>query len=268
MTSTYTSRLGLVKQGTGDNTDTWGTQLNQYAIDLIDEAISGVESIAIASTTTTLTSTDGASNQARNAILKFTGTLSGDSAVVVPAREKLYLISNSTSGSFTLTIKVTGQTGVVIPQGMVMLVYCDGTDVRDARTFDMGSNRIQHVGTPTVSTDAATKAYADSLDRTLYVGTATSAGSTLTLDYSTGSIFEHTFTGATTVTLSNPAASSESIFVLRTTNAGLYVITHPADTVWPNGVPPTLSTAGVDEIYYRRNVAGDKVYGAYRIGFA
>jgi hypothetical protein len=62
-------------------------------------------------------------------ILNLSGTLSGAADLVVPALQKSYLVKNGTTGGFAVTIKVTGQTGVSIPNGKTVWVYNNGTDV-------------------------------------------------------------------------------------------------------------------------------------------
>jgi hypothetical protein len=49
--------------------------------------------------------------------------------LVVPALQKSYLVKNGTTGGYAVTIKVTGQTGVSIPNGKTVWVYNNGTDV-------------------------------------------------------------------------------------------------------------------------------------------
>ena len=63
-------------------------------------------------------------------ILEFTGALTGSISVILPASEDNWIIYNNTTGAYTLTAKVTGQSGVGITQGTKRAVYCDGTDVR------------------------------------------------------------------------------------------------------------------------------------------
>ena len=64
----------------------------------------------------------------------FGGTLTTNMEVLIPATIQQYWISNDTSGAFTLTVKVAGQTGVVVPQGSRGIYYCNGTDIIDADT--------------------------------------------------------------------------------------------------------------------------------------
>jgi hypothetical protein len=64
----------------------------------------------------------------------FGGTLTANMQVLIPATIQQYWISNDTSGAFSLTVKVSGQTGVIVPQGARGIYYCNGTDIIDADT--------------------------------------------------------------------------------------------------------------------------------------
>lgn len=129
MASTYTTRLRLVKPTTGELTNTWGDIFNQQFSDLIDVAIAGYASVSIADTDTTLTATNGSSDQARNMMLKFTGTLTAARSVIVPTSSKLYFVENATTGGFDITIKTASGTGVTIPANSKTIVGCDATNV-------------------------------------------------------------------------------------------------------------------------------------------
>ena len=78
MASTYTDRLGLEKQGDGENPNSWGTILNTNVIDLVDDAIAGYEVVSVSSTGITLSDNNGSTDQSRNAALEFAGTLPTD----------------------------------------------------------------------------------------------------------------------------------------------------------------------------------------------
>ncbi len=67
--------------------------------------------------------------EALNGILNFTGLLTANINVIVPAVPRRWLVTNNTTGSFTLTVKTSGGTGYIIPQGIPSLVFCDGTNV-------------------------------------------------------------------------------------------------------------------------------------------
>jgi hypothetical protein len=141
MTSTYTTRIRLNKQGTGDNDSTWGTILNDEVIELTDFAVAGYTTISLTAGDVTLTANDGAADEARSAMLELTGTLTADTNVFIPSGiSKSYIVKNSTSGAYTATIKVSGGTGVVIPQGSSMIVMTNGTTVTPANdSTDLGS---------------------------------------------------------------------------------------------------------------------------------
>ncbi len=172
MVSTPTTRLRVEKQGLGDNLNVWGdTKLNE-ALSRLEEGIASVTTIAISGASTTLTSSNYVADQARSAALVFTGTLSANSTVTVPGVEKLYLVvNNTTQGAYSLTIKTAAGTGVALRPGP-QTVYCNATDVfRGTPTLAelpvpttdlaMGGYKITGLGTPSATTDAATKAYVD-----------------------------------------------------------------------------------------------------------
>lgn len=72
--------------------------------------------------------------EATNKILKFIGTLSADTTVIVPNTVFVYEVNNSTTGAFSLTIKTATGTGIVVPPNNQQLLYSDGTDVLQAIT--------------------------------------------------------------------------------------------------------------------------------------
>ena len=67
--------------------------------------------------------------QASNAFLKFTGTLTGNISVIVPAAPRKWVVQNATTGAYTVTVKTAAGAGRVIRQGNLEAVWCDGTNV-------------------------------------------------------------------------------------------------------------------------------------------
>ena len=129
MPSSYTTRIRLEKQADGENANTWGLKLNQNVIDLVDEGIAGYETISL-SGATSLTAVNGTTDQSRNFGLKFTGTLSADTTVTIPAQEKIYFVRNDTSGDYNLLFKNAGGTAVTGPsQQLGAILATDGTSV-------------------------------------------------------------------------------------------------------------------------------------------
>jgi len=132
MASTY-SNLKIQLMATGENSGTWGTVTNDNLGTALEEAIVGSADVTFASANVTLTLTDtNATQTARNLRLNLTGTTGGARDLIVPAIEKIYIVNNGCAD--TVTIKVTGQTGIAVPAGKTMFVYNNGTDCVNAIT--------------------------------------------------------------------------------------------------------------------------------------
>jgi len=127
MPSTYTSRIRLDMQGTGDNSNTWGTALNTGVISITDDAIAGYAQISFAAANVTLTANNAAGDQARMAFLEPIGALTANVQMVIPSVSKGYWIKNSTTGAYAVSVGTLGATGVNIPQGGTTYVICNGS---------------------------------------------------------------------------------------------------------------------------------------------
>jgi hypothetical protein len=118
---------------TGENAGTWGTKTNTN-LNLLQQAVAGYQEVSIAggAQTTALAMTDAALSNARNAVIKFTGTITGNQVVTIPdGIEKVYTIYNGTTGAFTVQFKTVSGTGITFSttnKGAI-LVYSDGTNV-------------------------------------------------------------------------------------------------------------------------------------------
>lgn len=82
----------------------------------------------VAGTGTTVLTQD----EQRRSFIEFTGILTGNRVIEVDATVWPAVYHNNTTGAFSLTVKVAGQTGVALPRGRRQMVYCDGVDVRPA----------------------------------------------------------------------------------------------------------------------------------------
>lgn len=127
MPSTYSPSLKLELIGNGDQNGTWGTTTNINLGTLLEQAITGVQSIVMSNVDKTLTTLNGTSDEARNAVLVVSGTNSAVRNIIAPAVKKLYVIVNNTSGGFGIILKTSASAGVTIPNGASLWVYCDGT---------------------------------------------------------------------------------------------------------------------------------------------
>jgi hypothetical protein len=129
MASTYSTSLRLQLIGTGDQAGTWGTTTNTNLGTLLEQSITGVASISIAGLTAySLSALNGISDQSRNAVLIFTGALSGDCAVTAPSVNKTYTIYNNTSGGYAVNIATATGTAATVANGSTIQAYCDGTN--------------------------------------------------------------------------------------------------------------------------------------------
>ncbi len=133
------SDLGIELMATGENAGTWGTKTNTN-LQIIEKSIAGyVEQAVTSGGTTALSITDGDATEstsvARHAVIKLTGTISGNSIVTVPdSIEKVYIVTNGTSGAYTVQFKTASGTGITFgtTEKTTRLVYSDGTNLVDA----------------------------------------------------------------------------------------------------------------------------------------
>jgi hypothetical protein len=128
MASTYSPSLKLTLMGDGDQAGLWGQTTNTNLGTLVEQAITGVQSIVMSDANYTLTNFNGITNEARNAVLVVTGTNAAVRDLIPPVVEKLYTIVNNTTGGFAIRVIGGSGTGVNIPNGATCLVYCDGTN--------------------------------------------------------------------------------------------------------------------------------------------
>jgi hypothetical protein len=118
---------------TGENSGTWGNVTNANLGDALEQAIVETATVNFADANVTLTLSDSNSRQDARALrLNLAGSTSGARDLIVPAIQKPYLVNNGTAD--TITVKVSGQTGVAVPAARSMLLYNNGTDVVNALT--------------------------------------------------------------------------------------------------------------------------------------
>lgn len=133
MASTYSTDLRLELIGTGDQAGTWGNTTNTNLGTLIEQSIIGYTTVPITDgANTVITISDGLTSVARNHTLELTGALTANRILEVPAKKKTFVVYNNTTGGFSVTVKVNGQTGVVIKNGRKRYVYNTGVDVVEA----------------------------------------------------------------------------------------------------------------------------------------
>ena len=202
MTTQYTPILKLALPVQGELSGTWGDVVNDNITSMIEQAIAGR---VVVNTWTTnshvLTSANGLSAESRAAMLSLTDSttaLNGAGSVICPALSKTYIVKNSTAQ--IITVKTSSGTGIAVPVGKTMLVFCDGTNVLEgvdhvvtlsAGVLTIGGgtsvNYIDTDGTFTANSDdrlatqKATKLYVDT-----QIGTADTLSEVLALGNTTG----------------------------------------------------------------------------------
>lgn len=154
MSSTYSPDLRLELIGTGDQAGVWGNTTNTNLGTLIENAVAGYTSVAVAASPQALTAYDGAEDQARYAAIALTTSTGANFTVCIPPNSKLYVFYNTSSYTATITnstapngIVASGGSTVAIPAGKVMTVWSDGTNVIQQNT---------HLISPTIASATLT----------------------------------------------------------------------------------------------------------------
>jgi hypothetical protein len=139
MATTYTD-LGLSLMLTGENSGTWGDITNKN-LQLIQQGFAGYEAVTVNGTgTTTLDIIDATISNGRNAVIKLTGTITGNIVVTIPdTTEKTYIIENGTVGVFTVEFKTVSGTGVTFAttDKSTKILFADGTNIVDTGTVSL-----------------------------------------------------------------------------------------------------------------------------------
>jgi hypothetical protein len=147
MASSYSTDLKLEIQVTGENAGTWGDITNTNLV-ILQQAIAGYSGISIAggAGNTDLTFSNGLQSNGKNAVIELTGTITGNRTVTITTasgvKNKVYVIRNSTSGAFTVTVLVQGQTGVTFSatDKGTKILYLNGTDVVNSNIGNLSND--------------------------------------------------------------------------------------------------------------------------------
>ena len=198
--TSFSSLLGFALPTTGDLTGTWGDTVNTGITALVDSAVAGTATASVASGNWTLTTTQGATNEARAAILKPTGSPGVSRNIIAPSQSKAYIVVNQSNA--VVVVKGTATTGVSIVAGATALVAWDGSDFVDVTaiasglrsattTVNVSSSAAPTVGQVLTATSGTAATWQTSTDLPLSGGVMTgaitfAAGQTFTGTVSTG----------------------------------------------------------------------------------
>jgi hypothetical protein len=270
MPSSYTPSLRFELQFTGENVNLWGDKLNA-ALSRADDAVAGWLTKPLTGDYT-LATANGGGDEARKAMLKFTGT--GPFTVTLPAVSKSYDIWNACTGDLTVT---NGSTMITVTSGEVTRIITDGgAAMKKVQATDFGGVTLSSLGAPGNNTDAATKKYVDDSVFGIAAGSLpgqvgnggkflTTNGSVagwsdplagpvvtgsvkqnvqavaaLSIDLSASDFFTKAIAANSTFTFTNPTASKAQAFALKLTITSAAVPTWPGSVKWPGGSAPSL----------------------------
>lgn len=140
--STLTTANTALESAVLSNTNTQGltptqqqnARTNIAALSAADVGAGRLGKSVAGNTDVTLTAAEAA-----NQFLEFTGVLTGNINVIVPAAARLFSIYNATSGAYTLTVKTASGAGVAVKQAGRMFVECDSVNVTNP-TFGCDAN--------------------------------------------------------------------------------------------------------------------------------
>lgn len=211
MPSSYTPSLRLVLPVTGELSGTWGDTVNNGLTDLVDASVAGTAAISMTDANYTLSTANGATDEARRMFVTLSGSLTTTRDVICPAVSKLYFVSNGTNQS--IIFKTSAGTGITVPTGRSVALYCDGTNVVNALNALPSGTTVG--GAAIVTTDGTQTL----TNKTLTLPVIASISNSGTLTLPTG---PETIVGrATTDTLTNKTISGSNNTLSNIANASL-----------------------------------------------
>jgi hypothetical protein len=243
MATAYTSLLGLALPVTGELSGSWGDIVNDSITSLLDSAISGTTTLS-ADADVTLTTTDGAANQARQAILLWTASGSTTRNITAPAHSKAYFVINKTGGTQSIVIRGAGPTtGVTVLAGTQSLVVWDGADF-----VEVASGNVDG---PASSTDNAVARFDGTTGKLIQNSVVTIADSTGNMaGVGTLGVGAITTSGALTyggVTLSNSVTGTGSMVLSTSPTLVTPALGTPSSATLTNatGLPISTGVSGL-----------------------
>jgi hypothetical protein len=152
--------------------------------------VGGIISIPLTNTNVTLSTV-----QFSNAIIVFTGSITANIIVSVPATSHVFIAANNTTGAFTVTLGMTGGSATInVPQSKANSLFCDGSTGVYATSSVAGlqfsgTNQVTINGTVLTSTYAGTRTVLATagMTTTLPAGSTLQSGAAVYLDNQTSS---------------------------------------------------------------------------------
>lgn len=194
------------------------------------EASSAVSISVAGNSNVTLTTLQASAN-----IITFTGALTGSINVLVPASGRSWMFINSTSGAYTVTVKTSAGSGIVVPQGYGLELLCDGTNVLDTESAKAGIASSNTFARPQVSGSLALT------NSSAWDGSAATGAQSLTVNVN-GSTF----------TISNPtSAVTGAIYMIDVTYTTSNTLGFGTVYKGITGITWTATSGKYDTIYFK-----------------
>ena len=262
--STFTSRIRLEKQADGANPNSWGLILNQNVIDLVDDAIAAYTTVTVSAADVTLTTENGASDQARSAFIELTGTLTSSHDIILPAQSKSYFIRNKsvpTPSSNTITIKTLAGSGATVGTSANGFFICDGVSVHQTNAIGLGLGTAANLDIGTADANLIPVSTADIRFVRASVASSITAAKTFTapvignvtsltdaasiaIDMGVGNNFAFTLAGNRTLEAPTNATPGQTGYIYITQDGtGSRTLAFNNAYIFVNGTAPTISTA-------------------------
>ncbi len=252
MPSSFSPNLRIELIANGEQAGNWGSTTNTNLGTLVEDAISGYETVSVTSANQAFTNADGAADQARNAMIELTTTTGAVFNVYAPPSPKLYVIYNASAYAATIyNSTVVGNTtaagaGVAVPAGRRIFVMSDGTD------FSLVTPPAASANTPNtlVERDGSGNFAAGTITATL-TGNATNVSGTVAI--------ANGGTGATTADAARTNLKTGTVPPVVSGGAYTLQLSDVGDHVSATGnitVPPAIFAAG-DVVVIYNDTAGN-----------
>ena len=267
----FTSLLGLALPTTGDLSGTWGTTVNNSITSLLDSAVAGTTTLS-ADTDVTLTTTNGAANEARAAVIKWTASGSATRYITAPAQSKAYIVINATGSTQNIVLRGAGPTtGVTVIPTEVCIAVWNGSDFVKAASGYVPSGVLKGsagaLATATAGTDYVSPSVATTFTATQTfngssstVGTvlknaaetttvsATAATGTVAYNFLTQSVLYYTTNASANWTVNLRGDGSTTLDSMLSTGqaiTGVHLVTQGSTAYYNNVVQVDGTTSGV-----------------------